>query len=248
MHNARELTGLLILCALGCASSSASSSGASASRGTDASLQDGSSGAGPSDAGVVSEPVRDGSDGFALSDGGSAGEASSLEDAGCPATTPTCPASAPSQGAPCEAPFGFHCEYGDDPVSRCNTVAWCRPGTGWIVSAPLANSTGCPTTRPASCPATAAAANSAPTACASNSFQCIYPEETCDCDPSGRGPMLVCSPLAPAMCPATRPRYGTQCSSEGGACMQWGGDCATPSVERARCTCGTWQPLACTML
>ena len=60
--------------------------------------------------------------------------------------------------------------------------------------------------------------------------------------------MLVCSPLAPANCPTLRPSYGTQCASEAGSCIQWGGDCTTPSIERAQCTCGTWQPVSCMML
>jgi hypothetical protein len=151
--------------------------------------------------------------------------------------------SAPSQGDPCDAPFGFHCEYGEDPATLCNTVAWCWSGSGlagsWEVQIPQSGSGLCPTGLPASCPATYAAALNGGIACSASESQCVYPEGTCDCD-RGIGSTLNCSSPPLPTCPTTRPRYGTPCSIEAGSCQQWG-DCAL-TVASVKCACGTWQP------
>jgi hypothetical protein len=222
----RALRALLLLLALGCGSSGSASRGAPPSPGPDGSVQDADDGFGAADAPLVTV------------------DASGPADAGCPAMTPRCPAgSAPAQGEPCETPSGFNCEYGDDPQSRCNIVAWCRDPGGWVVEGALVNS-GCPTLPP-SCPASASAARSSPTACSADGFECIYPEATCVCDRNGRGPTLECSAAPSPDCPATRPRYGTPCGGDAGTCMQWGDGCGGLAVETAVCTCGTWQRLVC---
>lgn len=204
----------------------------------------------PRGAADAAAPGDDGSLSFATGDDGAM---AMLVEAGCPPTTPVCPTAAPAQGDSCTAPSGFHCEYGEDPLTVCNTDAWCDPGHGWVVAVPLPPadaaepSSLCPTMPLSSCPATFVAASSTPILCADRSYQCIYPEGTCDCDPNGFGPMLKCSGRSAPNCPVTRPRAGTPCSTDAGSCMQWGDGCGL-SVQSMRCTCGTWQRVSCTML
>jgi hypothetical protein len=50
----------------------------------------------------------------------------------CPAVLESCPSTAPTNGAPC-TPRGSAaiCEYGDDPLYACNTIAYCDSPNGW---------------------------------------------------------------------------------------------------------------------
>jgi hypothetical protein len=167
----------------------------------------------------------------------------------CPTTAPTCPSAAPSEGAPC-ALWGFACEYGDDPLSSCNTVAECGEDGGWQLQSPLSGGS-CPTVLSAACPPSFAAAwdsgiaSDSGVACPATSYFCDYPQGTCACDMEISINLECSSPPLPT-CPATRPRFGTPCSSEAGSCTQWGNPCdGVTSVEGAHCACGSWRPYTC---
>ena len=161
----------------------------------------------------------------------------------CRAVTLSCPATVPTDGAPCPAAAqGGSCEYGDDPFFGCDTVATCYAGT-WSVLAPFQPT--CPTTLPAGCPSSFAdaQATNGEVACASlpPGLTCDYPEGRCWCVEGLT--VLTCTPLAPVGCPAARPLAGTPCSSAPGACTSWGtGSCDGRSMT---CACGVWQTVYC---
>jgi len=168
-----------------------------------------------------------------------AGGCHSDNQVSCPAVLEACPATVPTQGAPC-TPRGAAslCEYGEDPWFDCNTIAYCDSQGGWYLVAP--SEPDCPTTLPSGCPASFAEARSGgQDACASapdGQLNCLYPEGYCLCTAAG----LTCSAPAAAGCPAARPRAGTACS---GPCTIWGrGTCDGQSMK---CVCGTWQPVQC---
>ncbi len=157
----------------------------------------------------------------------------------CPAAAVSCPASVPTDGEACSGETAAPCEYGDDTLFGCNTIASCYAGA-WSLSTPIEPT--CPTTVPSSCPSSFVEAK-APTsqpACASYSGRlvCFYPEGSCVCG----GGLISCTvPLAG--CPATRPRAGTPCSTGPGGCATWGtGSCDGASLT---CGCGVWQPDYC---
>ena len=54
----------------------------------------------------------------------------------CPAVALSCPATVPTAGAACSGETAGPCEYGDDPLYGCNTMASCYAGA-WSVSTPL---------------------------------------------------------------------------------------------------------------
>jgi hypothetical protein len=157
----------------------------------------------------------------------------------CPAMPVSCPATVPTDGAPCAGETAGPCEYGDDVLGGCNTAADCYAGV-WSVSAPL--TLNCPTVLSSICPSSFAEAQ-APTsqpACASYTARsiCHYPEGSCTCG----GGLVLCTPPA-AGCPATRPRAGTPCSTGPGGCAFWGtGSCDGASMT---CACGVWQLIYC---
>jgi hypothetical protein len=185
-----------------------------------------------------------------------------LVEPACPATPPTCPSLAPSEGMPC-VPLSnpllslFLCEYGDDPVSDCNTVAYCENDSTWHVQSPT-DAGLCPTALPAACPPSFADALDSGlaseaglafleggTACPTATLSCSYSEGTCACE-SGYLRFICTSPPGPT-CPATRPRYGTPCSSDAGSCNERGGQfCNGPWLEAETvCECSSWQPFRC---
>jgi hypothetical protein len=151
----------------------------------------------------------------------------------CPAVTLTCPATPPEDGAACADGALGTCEYGDDVLWGCDTIASCSMGTWSVSSTPIGMT--CPSTLDSRCPSSFADAM-AGTSCAPAGLACLYPEGKCQC---GQGAVFTCNVPA-AGCPATRPRIGTPCS---GDCPAWGnGGCDGQSME---CTCGAWHPIYC---
>jgi hypothetical protein len=158
----------------------------------------------------------------------------------CPSTLPSCPATAPEAGAPCTAPSGFRCEYGNDPEQICDVVASCDPSHGWQVELPDVAQGFCPTTLPPWCPPTFADALDSGSDCpqGASSPQCEYPEGICFCTAIRMGqPYELACPGLSSTCPNVRPRLGTPCAIDGGCLVV--GAC----WMREECTCGTWQPI-----
>jgi hypothetical protein len=166
-------------------------------------------------------------------------DVASFADSGCSKTS-LCPSVAPSQGSPCQA--SASCEYGDNPVTSCNTIATCNPhGGGWVLSVPL---TGAPCVLSSACPSTFAAAADAGVACsaANQSLECAYPEGACGCNSSGT---FTCSQPPAAPCPSKRPSFGTPCSAEQ-TCTSYTNDTCAGTTQIACSPCaGTWQPHFC---
>lgn len=168
---------------------------------------------------------------------------------------PSCPLSAPEAGAPCTGGTSLGtgpalCEYGDDLRSACNTVASCGADARWVVQPPDVDA-GCPSLRSSFCPPTFAAGADAGIVCTA-AFACDYPEGICGCGwvssdiDGGLTYGWTCAPQ-PALCPSTRPRWGTACATEGLQCA-YSGPCYTPPfvpAEPTECLCGTWQRGAC---
>jgi hypothetical protein len=180
----------------------------------------------------------------ARGDGGEAGSGDGgliFVEPTCPTTPPTCPSLAPSEGVPC-APSGFLCEYGDDPQSACNTLVQCGDA-GWVLQKPPTGSV-CPTTLPAECPLSYSAALDSGIACPTTVFVCRYPQGTCACEGTPELPTLECGSPPSSNCPATRPRYGSSCSTDSGSCRQWGDPCDF-FMNNVSCECGAWQPAGC---
>src|SRR6266498_2115759 len=99
----------------------------------------------------------------------------------CPAVLESCPATPPTFGAPCAARGSAAiCEYGEDPLYDCNTVAFCDPTLVWHVFQTNLGGLGCPTTLPSACPPSFAELAGGQTGCASASehITCRYPEGT----------------------------------------------------------------------
>jgi hypothetical protein len=157
----------------------------------------------------------------------------------CPAVLTACPAAAPAQGTQCTGSSSqIWCEYGSDPNSDCNTIAYCT-SSGWQVSAAgdLNGDQNCPTVLTTACPATFATAANSGDVCTAI-VNCQYPEGLCVCDQVGGA--LECTASA-AGCPATRPLAGTSCNAD--LCGSWGaGTCDGQSMI---CYCGLWQPFRC---
>jgi hypothetical protein len=190
------------------------------------------------------DAATDGSSHNARRDGGDAGSGDAetfLVPLACPTTPPTCPSSAPRAGKPC-APSGFLCEYGDDPQAACNTLVQCGDA-GWVLLSPPAG-TVCPTTLPAECPLSYSAALDSGIACPATVFVCRYPQGTCACEGTAELPTLECGLPSSSNCPATRPRYGSSCSTDSGSCRQWGDPCDF-FMNNVSCECGAWQPAGC---
>jgi hypothetical protein len=157
----------------------------------------------------------------------------------CPAVAVSCPATAPTDGAACAGETAGPCEYGDDPLTGCNTIASCSGGV-WYVSTPFQPT--CPTVTSVVCPASFAEAQdpTSPPACTSFAGKviCVYPEGPCRC-----GDGVVDCTVPAAGCPTIRPRAGTPCSTGPGGCAFWGaGSCDGQSMT---CACGVWQPVYC---
>jgi len=155
----------------------------------------------------------------------------------CNFVPPNCPATVPAIGSPCEQPSPYACEYGDDPLSACNTMVKCVAGS-WTLQPPFTQlATGCPTAEPI-CPSSFASATDGGIDCQYSALDlnCVYPEGVCVCN-GGWG----CS-LLPNNCPATRPRAGTPCDPDGGQCPRWGIGCTADAMY---CECGIWIPSVC---
>jgi hypothetical protein len=208
----------------------------------DASSSESSSDAEASDAGFVAGDgsVRESADAAVSEAAVLFPDVASFADGGCSKTS-LCPAVAPSQGGPCQAPAS--CEYGDDPVTSCNTIATCNPqGGGWVLSVPL---TGAACLLSSACPSTFAAAADAGIACsaANQSLECAYPEGACGCNSTGT---FTCSPPPAASCPSRRPSFGTPCSAEQTGCTSYTNNTCAGTTQVACSLCaGTWQPHVC---
>lgn len=157
-------------------------------------------------------------------------------------TAVSCPVAAPSAGAACDAPT-LECEYGDDLLIKCNTVARCD-ANGWTLTAPQQE--GCPTPPPgASCPSSYVQISSG--SICDSAQSCVYAEATCACGPhcgtassipvaceAGTAFTWQCSAPA-AGCPSVRPRLGAACAVDGLDCSYDG--CGETAF---RCTAGVW--------
>jgi hypothetical protein len=156
------------------------------------------------------------------------------QEVSCPAVTLTCPATPPDDGAACPDGASGTCEYGDDILWGCDTIADCYQGTWSVSSTPIGMT--CPTAVAPGCPSSFADALAGP-ACPATGLTCLYPEGKCQCGPGAA--VLGCA-VPPAGCPETRPRLGTPCS---GDCPTWGsGGCDGETVS---CTCGVWHAVYC---
>ena len=155
----------------------------------------------------------------------------------CSFVSPNCPATVPAPGTPCEQPSPLACEYGDDPVSACNTVVKCVAGSWTLQQSPMQPVAGCPTAEPI-CPSSFANARNSGVDCGDSALNlnCVYPEGVCVCD-GGWDCILL-----PNDCPATRPRAGTPCDPDGGQCQRWGDSCTADGMS---CDCGIWVPSVC---
>lgn len=155
----------------------------------------------------------------------------------CNFVPPNCPATVPALGTPCEQASPYTCEYGDDPLSACNTVVKCVAGS-WTLQQPLTQPVaGCPTAGPI-CPSSFASAADGGIDCPYSelNLDCVYPEGVCVCNGGWDCRLL------PNDCPATRPRAGTPCDPDGGQCQRWGVDC---TADTMLCKCGIWIPTFC---
>jgi hypothetical protein len=179
------------------------------------------------------------------------GSVSGRADAGglCAHDYGTCPADPPEAGAPCAADPTLLCEYGADPLVRCNAVARCAPDGGWAVSmGPDGGDSGCPTVLPAACPPTRAAAEDASVECSPIALlYCFYPDGMCSCEPGGDVTLdgsavyaWTCDDMPGGGCPSIRPRLGTACT-EGLYCSY------TPycDPDESSCVCGAWRQMLC---
>jgi len=155
----------------------------------------------------------------------------------CNFVPPNCPATLPALGTPCEQPSPFACEYGDDPLSACNTLVKCVAGSWTLQPPPTQRTAACPTGEPI-CPPSFASATDGGIDCPYSALDldCVYPEGVCFCNGG-----WDCTPL-PNDCPATRPRAGAPCDPDGGQCQRWGFDCTADAMY---CQCGIWVPAVC---
>lgn len=161
----------------------------------------------------------------------------------CNFVPPSCPPTVPVLGTPCGPPSGSPCEYGDDPNMACNTVVECT-ANGWALEQVFGNQqAACPSPAPF-CPTGFPGAVDGGVSCPSSEqgFSCVYPEGACGC----YGDWYCQSGSDLSACPATRPRAGTPCATDGGGCQAWGFDCS--GSDAMRCTCGVWVPSVCILI
>jgi hypothetical protein len=170
-------------------------------------------------------------------------------------TGAACPARVPEAGAACISDPTLTCEYGDDPQSKCNTVARCVGDAGWQVLMPEVDGGDCPTTLSSACPPSLAAGVDAGGPCPQRSdlvvsLVCHYPDGLCACVPQLVDLSLVhrwtCSVPPSSGCPAAGPHYGESCPTTGEVCLYSDG-CQSwlyPGHDVA-CCCGTWRVPAC---
>ena len=197
MHSMRNFMSTLSLTlAVGCGGSTAISP------------QDG----GPPDDGTNQKDTGGQSDSGAPVDSGALIDAWGIPADGGP-WSPECPATLPSQGAPC-SPDMLQCEYGNawwnvscDMVVRCVGGSWAnfQPGETCFPK-PGPNSPSCPMN-----PGMVAIG----TACPQVGVTCWYGEGTnCVCNApftDGGPPEWFCTP--PTGCPGSRPRLGAGCTN-----------------------------------
>jgi hypothetical protein len=156
--------------------------------------------------------------------------------------SPLCPADVPEGGTPCTL-VNLRCEYGTSTQPACNTIAYCELSplrftlTGPDPRCPLPAPT-----NPAPCPATYGAIAGG-TSCAGSGLSignaCAYPDGACTCGQLGSNlgpPHWACTPQ-PSACPATPPRFGSPCSSDGLRCDYHACD---PAGALAFCANGVW--------
>jgi hypothetical protein len=170
------------------------------------------------------------------------------DDAGIPIPkyAPGCPSSAPADGSPCSAGFGFTCEYGADP--HCTKIAACasdgQSGTfTWFVTSSDSSCNG----NPPECPKSFAAVKN-DSACPIANDSCTYPEGRCACDscasdsPNGGTQQWKCETWeTPVGCPEPRPLFGTSCSNEGQECDYGPACCDDANIGPAMtCAGGYW--------
>ncbi len=165
-----------------------------------------------------------------------------FDDAG--KVDPRCPESLPAEGAACDG--DVECEYGGiGPVLACTTVARCASGH-WSVPQPDGGANACVDDAGiATCPASFDALPTG-SACPGDLPVCPYAEGRCGClSCTGEGgatsQVWVCRRYeAPADgCPLQRPRIGTECAADGGACA-YGGCHAISFGPDAVCRDGYW--------
>ena len=132
--------------------------------------------------------------------------------------TQRCPQDPPSARAPCDSPYTFECEYGDDYHSSCNLIAFCDTRR-WKINAPLP-APSCPTLHPRpdpACPATYDAVPRDGGTCSPDLLSCEYPEGRCTCGGFWHG-RWGCDDPGTA-CPRPRPHVGCACATEGQQCF-----------------------------
>jgi hypothetical protein len=130
-----------------------------------------------------------------------------------------CPSSPPVQGTACPRE-PLVCEYGDDPRTRCHTLAECSVSRTWNVIPP-----NCDPIPPAACPATREEASGKD--CATMDAVCAYSGLACTCTNCIEHPIVVCNgprvwkcdaPSPDPGCPHAPGVLGTTCKPEGLAC------------------------------
>lgn len=155
-----------------------------------------------------------------------------------PSWSRVCPGERPLPGDPCPTRF-LICEYGDDPNVDCNAVLECTE-SGWRGSLPSGATCPTPTGADPSCPAFDLALD---TTCEHLGSTCTYATGLCACSAKpGYGGALRwgCIPLPPG-CPASRPRFGATCTTEGRLCDY--GECNMRIGyvgPQMKCQDGTW--------
>ena len=147
-----------------------------------------------------------------------------------------CPASAPTDGTPCQPPS--ICQYGSDPRSRdCRTYAECGVANTWMVSVPTVGypSYCVPVTAATDCPASVAAAQGQ--TCSTDFSFCDIGGAPCICTAcpwnGGRLGMSCgttvtwhCQTQRPGNspdCPVLDPNPGASCSREALSCIYYCG-------------------------
>jgi hypothetical protein len=154
-----------------------------------------------------------------------------------------------AKGTPCTQTH-LECEYGTNDATYCDAILWCD-GNQWIYRASQSNAVCTWEQQPPdeACPSEYAsvAVDSTCAGPGSTGYFCHYPEGNCACTdatriyppPAGdRSRMRWICPVPGSGCPATRPRLGATCASEGLACDY--GACVIPGTGAVYCSGGHW--------